>query len=209
MTKPENTTVGKSNNDENDQEQKEENNGLPASYQHSNHQENVGQVGEDTQGGREQAANGRGNFACGGRGGRGGDQRRGGRPLNNGITHTTRSQHVGTINKGKIRSHDKLPTLSSSCAQYARKYRKTPLDEPIKINAKMKEELTDHQRLNAMITVAMDRVNKLTGMDTAQCTRIWHMHDTTFLLNVSNGLIASKQECKKCKRMRTKLSLIA
>ena len=38
MTKSENTTVGKFNNDDNDLELKEENNGLPAPCQQSNHQ---------------------------------------------------------------------------------------------------------------------------------------------------------------------------
>ena len=49
-----------------------------------------------------------------------------------------------------------------------------PLAKRIKVDVKMKEELTDHQQLNIMITVAAGRAGKLTGMATTQYMRTWH-----------------------------------
>ena len=71
----------------------------------------------------------------------------------------------------------------------------------------MREELTIHQRLNVMIAVAADRVNRLTNMTTSQCTRTWHMQTITFLLNVSNNLSVAKQECKKMQENKDQIVL--
>ena len=206
-----NTTVGKFNDDDDDdREQKEGNNELPAQYQQSNRSENGWQGGEDTQGGRERPNNGRGNCAHGGRGRRGARSRvqgRGGRPLNNGATNKTGPRSTGTITNGKPRSRDKVSTLSTVSAKYTRKYMKTPLNEPITIDAAIREELTVHQRLNVMIRVAADRVNRLTGINTTQCTRTWHMQTITFLLNVCNGINTSKRESKKMQENKDEIIL--
>jgi hypothetical protein len=60
----------------------------------------------------------------------------------------------------------------------------------------MKDEFTDHQRLNVMLTVAAGRAGKLTGIDTAQCTRTWHMYHTPCFFTVSNNLDEAKRECE-------------
>jgi hypothetical protein len=58
-----------------------------------------------------------------------------------------------------------------------------------------------------MITVAADKASNLTGIDTVQYTRTWHMHDTAFLLNVSNNLNAATREYKTMQENEYKIVL--